>query len=319
MTEIGWTHFPGYRGESWNPVVGCREESPGCKNCYAAEFAARVLDGNPNTPHYCGTTRVVKGKAVWTGKVARAPEKTLFKPLRATRPTCYFVNSMGDLFEPSVPDHWINDVFEVMGAAEERGHIFIILTKHAARMRAYMTRCAAPEWNRRRAGPDAFPPRNVILGVSAEDQRRANERIPELIATPAALRMLSLEPLLGPVDLSEWIYPGCPIGWAVLGGESGKRARVLHPEWEADIRRVCDAAGVPYFRKQWGEWLWSGAENGQIRYGRHEMRRLGSAISIPPVCVYRVGKGRAGSALKGVEHQAFPVFPRHPATAGAHP
>ncbi|WP_270375545.1 DUF5131 family protein [Marinicauda sp. Alg238-R41] len=224
-TEIEWTHIPGYKGESWNPVVGCSVTSAGCTNCYAMKTAGNRLDGNPRTPHYAGTTKPSKAGPVWTGKIGKAPEKTLTAPLRWTKPRAVFVNSMGDLFHPNVPADWIDEVFAVMALCPQ--HIFMVLTKHPYRMRDYMRGIklgvvervvelleihsgglrldnlaeARDGWER------WWPLSNVWLGVSAEDQDTADSRIPLLLETPAAARFVSCEPLLEAVDLTWLVDP----------------------------------------------------------------------------------------------------------------
>lgn len=295
-TKIEWTHPPGYQGESWNPVVGCSIVSKGCTNCYAMKFANRILDGNPKSPHYTGTTTVKNGSAIWTGKVARASEKSLTSPIRATKPRCYFVNSMGDLFAEEVPDEWIDQVFAVMALAP--WHLFLILTKRPDRMRQYinvncgriadvvMSLRRTPDARRKGQGPSAvvplphvtpgrawWPLPNVWLGTSVEDQSSADERIPQLLATPAAKRFISAEPLLGFVDLRNWIGVGKHVGastyrpvdgfercdltantgrlhWVIAGGESGPGARPMRPDWARGLRDQCHVAAVPFFFKQ---------------------------------------------------------------------
>ncbi|MFN7607968.1 MAG: DUF5131 family protein, partial [Ralstonia sp.] len=215
-TSIEWTE------QTWNPVAGCSLVSPGCTNCYAMSHAARLLD-KPGS-HYEGTTKRVNGKPVWTGKIGIAPDSILLAPLRRRKPAMYFVNSMADLFHEGVPEAVIDCVFAVMALSPQ--HTFQVLTKRAKRMREYMmgfgcdgsrrfnvfdamcqvadsssvrgvfkdgsSTILAPEW----------PLPNVWLGVSAEDQARADERIPDLLATPAAVRFVSAEPLLGPIDFN---------------------------------------------------------------------------------------------------------------------
>jgi protein gp37 len=237
--------------------------------------------------HYFGTTKTVNLKPVWTGKVVQAPDHILTLPLRWKRPRRIFVNSMSDLFHESIPDEWIERVFEVMRRAKH--HTFQVLTKRSARMR---------EWCNG-ADPDiAWPLPNVWLGVSAEDQQRADERIPDLLATPAAVRFVSCEPLLGAIDLTNlpaeridpeqcgaeqccgghmrlnaldnstrWCEAGAAsrcssepvsapsLDWVIVGGESGSHARPMHPRWARDLRDQCKAAGVPFYFKQWGSWL----------------------------------------------------------------
>lgn len=303
-SKIEWTEA------TWNPVAGCSVVSPGCTNCYAMRMAARIERMNPKLGHYRGLTQPSKAGPVWTGKIGIAPNHVLLAPPRRRKPTMYFVNSMSDLFHEDVPDEWIDRVFAVMALCPQ--HTFQCLTKHSARMRAYFATIAseaiaagedtsaAPRRLDRIAcelsgSPCAagfiedqpWPLPNVWLGVSAEDQRRADERIPDLLATPAAVRWVSAEPLLGGINFGK--AKGLPIyweghdkieltsfgrhigsrtgqGWAkhsgnmhpwldwiVVGGESGPRAR---PNWAPNVRsivRQCRAADVPVFVKQMGD------------------------------------------------------------------
>lgn len=285
-TGIEWTD------SSWNPIVGCSIVSAGCTNCYAMQFANRLLD-KPDS-HYHGTTRVVNNNAVWTGKVALAHDDILTQPLQWKRPRKIFVNSMGDLFHESVPDAWIDQVFAVMALAPQ--HTFQILTKRSKRMRDYcngsvrkglivdneaISSFAPRRYEDRKAWPYPLP--NVWLGVSVENQDHADARIPDLLQTPAAVRFLSCEPLLGAVDLNRvtlshepkhyincldgWMskslggghFEHAPtdtdvIDWVIAGGESGKGARPMHPDWIRNLRDDCIAAGTPFFFKQWGEY-----------------------------------------------------------------
>ncbi|MBL1436542.1 MAG: phage Gp37/Gp68 family protein [Rhodobacteraceae bacterium] len=290
MTKIQWTE------QTWNSIVGCTITSPGCTNCYAMKIASR-LGSMPNMPQYHGLTKKVNGNAVWTGKM-NLVESVLLQPLKRKKPTMYFVNSMGDLFHESVPDEWIDRVFAVMALCPQ--HTFQVLTKRADRMRDYMRgnsfdRIVMEMMQLRESGgwptineqckrhgiphakpasrDDWWPLPNVWLGVSVEDQTRADERIPLLLDTPAAVRFVSAEPLLGPVDLSAWVHnPVCrafdptqctcdpddvyaELDWVIVGGESGPKARPIHPDWARSLRDQCVEAGVPYFFKQWGEWL----------------------------------------------------------------
>lgn len=220
---------------TWNPVVGCSIVSPGCTNCYAMKQAARIeiMDMGARATrdeslviggtHYAGTTKPSKAGAVWTGKVALASESVQLAPLRRRKPTVYFVNSMGDLFHESVPDAWIDRVVAVMALAPQ--HTFIVLTKRAKRMREYMANVereafwmsavarflttipgmmdrAHPILGRREPW---LPLPHVVLGVSAEDQQRADERVPDLLATPAAGRFVSAEPLISGIDFRRWL------------------------------------------------------------------------------------------------------------------
>ncbi len=347
-SNIEWTEA------TWNPIVGCSIVSPGCTNCYAMKMARRIESMQPGS-HYAGTTQVVNGNTVWTGKVALAPEHILTQPLRWCRPRKIFVNSMGDLFHESVPDEWIDRVFAVMALAPQ--HTFQVLTKRSARMRVYLSagdmrlRVQDVVDNMEPNGihkfadhepwvANNFPLRNVWLGVSTEDQRQADERVPDLLATPSAVRFVSAEPLIGPIKFSgstategwDWFTgsafevdptppasiwngnTGRTIDWVIVGGESGPSARPMHPDWVRAIRDPCAAAGVPFFFKQWGMYLPAGQQF-SITFGKDAdgrdinlgtALRTGQAIAMDGLWTYRVGKRAAGRVLDGIEHNAMP-------------
>jgi protein gp37 len=210
-SRIEWTEV------TWNPVTGCSKVSPGCANCYAERMTRRLKGmGQPN---------YAQGFAVATHA------HMLERPLEWQRPSTVFVNSMSDLFHEAVPDEFIASVFATMRAADR--HTFQVLTKRSARLRALA---------------DGLPwSRNVWVGVSVETAAYAH-RIDDLRAVPAAVRFLSLEPLLGP--LPDLDLAG--IDWVIVGGESGPRARPPQPDWVRDLRDQCLAADVPFFFKQWG-------------------------------------------------------------------
>lgn len=245
-SAIEWTDA------TWNPVTGCTKVSPGCDHCYAETFAERWR----NTPgHYFENGFDVQLR----------PDK-LTLPLRWRKPRKVFVNSMSDLFHADVPDDYIAQVFAVMAAASE--HTFQVLTKRHGRMRSLLNRSSFRDsvttyidtrdyvWKQR-----TWPLPNVWLGVSVEDQERANLRIPALLRTPAIVRFLSCEPLLGPVDLDAIDWDGVTslasldnnaIGWVIVGGESGIGARPMDVSWARSLRDQCSHAGVPFLFKQWG-------------------------------------------------------------------
>jgi protein gp37 len=226
VTSIEWTD------RTWNPTVGCTAVSPGCEGCYAAATAHRGL-----TEAHRGLTVHTEGRTEWTGEVRCLPER-LDIPLRETKPARWFVDSMSDLFHPVVSDEFISQVFDVM--AQAHWHTFQLLTKRPQRMAQMLSR-----WDDRGSGP--LP--NLWVGTSIESDRfmwRANH----LRGTPAAVRFLSLEPLIGPVPSLDLTG----IDWVIVGGESGRRARPMHPDWVREIRDRCGDAGVAFFFKQWGEW-----------------------------------------------------------------
>lgn len=309
MTKIEWTDL------TWNPIAGCDLVSPGCTNCYAMRQAHR-LASNPKTPHYAGTTRAVNGKPVWTGKIGIAPDKVLTAPLRRRKPTRYFVNSMSDLFHPGVPDDVIDRTLAVMALSPQ--HTFQVLTKRTDRVLTYFSHVNAHGETRheiieRKARffiedadawmTECWPLPNVWLGTSVEDQRRADERIPELLRTPAAVRFLSCEPLLGPVDLCTVDHGHAPalsyLDWVIVGGESGPGARPMHPDWARSLRDQCQAAGVPFFFKQWGAWAPWDDDNWSLPAGADDVEAHEKARTIDGVEFLRVGKRAAGRLLDG--------------------
>jgi len=259
-SSIEWTEA------TWNPVRGCDIVSPGCTNCYAMKVAHRFSGaGKP----YDGLTKLTKGGPVWTGQVRLVPE-ALGMPLRWRKPRRIFVNSMSDLFHEDVPDGFITEVWRTM--ADTPHHTYQILTKRPARMAENLRRALS-------IGDFIAPPlENVWLGVSVEDQRRADERIPLLLLTPAAVRWLSVEPLLGPVDLWPWI---ADLDWVVVGGESGHGARPMDQDWARSLRDQCNEAAVPFFFKQWGTL--------KLADGRV------------------VGKKQAGRMLDGLTYNGYPA------------
>ena len=212
-SRIEWTDA------TWNPVTGCTKVSPGCAHCYAEAVTLRFRRGGPYLP----------GKAT-----IRLHHDRLADPGRWRRPRRVFVNSMSDLFHEEVPLDFVQHVFDQM--ARHDRHVYQVLTKRPERMAEYSARM------------DTWPA-HVWAGVSVENQLWADRRIPLLTAVPAAVRFLSVEPLLKPVDLSGYLDA---VQWVIAGGESGPRARPMESEWVRSVRDDCLAAGVPFFFKQWG-------------------------------------------------------------------
>ena len=215
-SAIEWTDA------TWNPITGCTKISAGCDNCYAARFAERWR-GTPGHPFEAGFDLTLR------------PGR-LEQPLRWRRPRRIFVNSMSDLFHRDVPADFIEQVFAVMDRAH--WHQFQVLTKRPEIMQRYMER---------QYGSSHVVPPNIWLGVSVEEAK-VKRRIDVLRFTPARMRFLSIEPLIGP--LGELDLAG--IHWVIVGGESGPGARPMHPDWVREIRDQCIAANVPFFFKQWG-------------------------------------------------------------------
>jgi protein gp37 len=289
-TSIEWTDA------SWNPITGCTEISPGCANCYAARLAATRLR---KIPEYDGLA-IYGENARWTGEVRFHPER-LEEPLHWRKPRKIFVCDMGDLFHEGVTDQQLFSVFAVMGGSPQ--HTFQVLTKRAERMKEFVTMPILEEKFQRAFLQWPLP--NVWLGVSVENQHFADERIPLLLETPAAVRWISCEPLLGPVKIPYFLRTvstayACfsPLDWVVCGGESGPNARPMHPDWLMRLCNQCRVAGVPFFFKQWGEW----APAGQIDSARTFVgHNLGDGQMM-----LRYGKKLAGRQLFGREWKEFP-------------
>lgn len=227
-SAIEWTD------ETWNPVVGCTKVSQGCKFCYAKTLHDRrhraALAGKTTAPQYQHPFETVQ----------LMPAR-LNQPLTWRRPRRVFVNSVSDLFHEAVPDDFLDKIFLVMSLASK--HQFQILTKRSERMRQYMSQT-------RHLNQMQWPLPNVWLGVSVENEEAASQRIGDLMLTPAAVRFLSCEPLLGPVDLR---YIGrTKVDWVIVGGESGPRARNCNIGFVRDVVRQCQAARVAVFVKQLG-------------------------------------------------------------------
>ena len=319
-TKIEWSDA------TWNVITGCSVVSPGCTNCYAMRLAGTRMKNHPSRK---GLTRASKAGPVWTGGI-RFNEQWLDQPVRWKRPRMIFVCAHGDLFAEGVTDDMIDRVFAVMALCPQ--HIFQVLTKRPERMLAYIETDPGDRINSV-AGtmmhwddmPDdaQWPARNIWLGVSVEDQKRANERAPYMWSLSGAgwMTWVSYEPALGPVDWGSWEF----IDWMVSGGESGPGARPSHPDWHRETRDWCAFYDIPYHFKQWGDWYpvnrselneygeWLGGgpepiirsvdgtdecgyycdeDHGHIDHRAHFMKRI--------------GKKAAGRMLDGRIHDGFP-------------
>jgi protein gp37 len=271
-TKIEWAE------ETWNPVTGCTPISEGCRNCYAERMSKRLAGrcGYPSEDPF---------------KVTLHPDK-LDQPLRWKKPRMIFVCSMGDLFHEDVPFDQISQVFDVMCSCSfdaicsmEPGHTFMVLTKRPERIKKWLW-WMGENWSGDSPANVTLEVKghfgeNIWLGVTAENQQRANERIPILLQIPAAVRFVSVEPMLGPVDLTRiggdwygngrinalkglqnddayvheynlrWKAKHCgELNWVICGSESGPNHRKTKIEWIRDLREQCISANVPFFLKQ---------------------------------------------------------------------
>lgn len=307
-SKIEWTNA------TWNPVTGCTKVSAGCRGCYAERHARRFWGDRKFTDVQTHNDR-------------------LDQPLRWKKPRMIFVNSMSDLFHESVPYEFINKVFQTMYDAKQ--HTFQILTKRPVRMFNFVSSSAYLS---------NAPLENVWLGVSCENQETTDERIPVLLQTPAAVRFISAEPLIGKIDLKmpngrhdfvgrlDRVCEICNfpdrhpfhkqvVDWVIAGGESGPHARPCHPHWIRSLRDQCKNSGVPFFFKQWGEWKpihhaghtnWCTDEYGETTIMSADGAQWDDGIQ-PPTNVWstvweiqRIGKTKAGNTLDGIQHKEFP-------------
>jgi protein gp37 len=325
---------------TWNTVRGCWKISPGCEHCYAIRTAARF--SGPGLA-YEGLTKT--DPLNWSGKVRLVPE-LLDMPLHWHRPRRIFVNSMSDLFHEDVPVDFIADIFGIMFLAD--WHTYQILTKRSKRMRdllcgpnfmnrvifnlgkrlsrlheSYKQAQILRELDKFNNRPDDWwPLKNVEIGVSVENQKYADLRLPDLALTPAATRFVSFEPLLGPVDASRWLHR---IDGVIVGGESGPDARPMHPGWVRSLRDQC-APGRAFFFKQWGAWV-PVDQVDEITAGRpprfvHRIDLKGLDVTDHPDLwhysnaeMVHLSKKKAGRLLDGREWNELPHVAAMPMTA----
>lgn len=314
-TGIEWTDA------TWNPVTGCDKVSAGCDHCYAETLAHR-FDGTPQFPNGF--------------RVTLRPDR-LNQPLRWRRPRRIFVNSMSDLFHDDVPRDYVAEVWAVMAWSPH--HTFQILTKRHGRMRNLLSsrqfRSLVDDyWYEFGRGYnlaakvghpghpyDRWPLPNVWLGVSAENQQWADIRIPALLDTPADVRFVSAEPLLGPITLAdEWLPTRCGncdcdmgcnpapggLDWVIVGGESGHGARPMHTDWARGLRDQCQASGVAFLFKQWGEHV-----TVEQMTAEAAKKYSGPAWDGTDGVPWRVGKRAAGRELDGRTWDQYPEAVTH--------
>ncbi|WP_395022616.1 DUF5131 family protein [Dongia sp.] len=306
-TNIEWTD------DTWNVVAGCSLASPGCTNCYAMGYAHRRLS---HLLKYDRTTDAVNDNAVWTG-VVRLWAPALREPFTWRKPRKIFVNSMSDLFHEKLSDREIAMVWAVM--ALTGWHTYQVLTKRAERMRQWLNDPATPglvlaEMRQYDLTASlAWPLENVWVGVSVEDQERACERIPLLLASQAATRFISAEPLLEAVNLRAALdYLGggtlkeLGLDWVIVGGESGPKARPMHPDWARQLRDECAQEGIAFFFKQRGAWCWETTRKRAETIGLLPSGKRVPVEETGATTLRWVGANASDSLLDGCAHLAFP-------------
>jgi protein gp37 len=312
-TKIGWVkNIDGSKGVTWNPVTGCSKVSEGCLNCYAERMSKRLAGrcGYPADDPF---------------RVTLHPRK-LCDPVFLAKKKTIFVCSMSDLFHEDVPFEFIDDVFRrarsEYGSCLKHGnnwHDFIFLTKRPLRLKEFW------DWHKNRYDhyPSQYEARNpkisqhIWLGVTAENQQRADERIHVLLQIPAAVHFVSIEPMLSEVDLN---LRKNMIDWVICGGETSPGARPLHPDWVRSLRDQCQEAGTPFFFKSWGEFVPFGPEHGGpwytslidakrcINMCHFEDGRKIKTVSGLQSNVFRVGKKAAGRLLDGLTWDEMPAI-----------
>lgn len=273
----------------WNPVRGCSRKSAACINCYAETETAQ--NSQPGGWGEGFATLTADGTS-WTGKVALHEER-LAMPFGVDTPSRIFVNSIADLFHEEMTDAAIDRVFAVMASAPQ--HRYQILTKRQKKMQTYMADQGVPERVRqavaalgREAKIERWPLPNVWLGVTTENQKEAERRVPTLLETPAAVRFIAAEPLLSAVELKpEWLpragFTGPAIDWVMAGGESGPKARPIQLAWVRALRDQCARAGTPFYWNDWG------------------------AATPADQAAKDAAPGHAHRSVDGALHEAFPV------------
>ena len=327
--KIDWLNMPGYKGETWNPFVGCTKVSAACKNCYAEKMAFRLssiaLTKNKPTALDYYVDVISWGK--WNGKTEFV-EPALKKPLYWKKPRMIFVCSMSDLFHENNSFKDIDSVFGIFSQTPQ--HKYILLTKRSKRALEFF------KWfgnQIKETGFDSIPSQsdnsldyyspleNVWIGVTVEELKYT-PRIDDLLKIPAAIHLVSLEPMLEELDISDYLHD---LDWIICGGESGHNARPMHPDWVRSIRDQCKESGTSFFFKQWGEWSMTGNNqdfdflpNNKTKQGTilitTELEPKRGKIGFVGMGKYnigtwfkKVGKSKSGSELDGHHHKEFPI------------
>ena len=325
---IGWLNMPGYKPETWNPIIGCSKVSPGCDNCYALAMAKRIAGMERATGRINYRATLMPGEnniqSEWNGHTFLVNE-AFTKPASWKSKRIVFVNSMGDLFHEGHLYEWIDAVFSAMSDYDQ--HIYILLTKRPEKMLKFW------QWKREQHGIDWRPKDNVWIGVTAENQEQADKRIPILLQIPASKHFVSIEPMLGPVDLThidhDWQtnaltgkqsdmarpwYDTNKLDWVICGGETGPKARPMNQNWVIEVKNQCKEAKVPFFFKQWGEWEPRNANSFALKNDpkseKYQLKKVPYADNPFEFSnVSKVGRKNAGNLLDGQQHHECPQIP----------
>jgi protein gp37 len=281
-TGIEWTEH------TWNPFVGCTIHTAGCTNCYAMRTAMRLQEFG--MPSYMGTVKLANGQPVWTGKINRSSDDQMRKPLKIKKPSLIFVNSMSDFFHPDAADAWRLEALAIISSTH---HQYQVLTKRPEEIAPFLERMRGSSLVQRDPFDAQRFPRNMWIGATVE-REDFNHRIDTLREVPAAIRFLSVEPLIGRAG-KLWLDG---IHWVIVGGESGPGARPMKPEWVREVRDQCVAQNVPLFFKQWGK-----ASNNPIFY-----EDAGKKFTGAEWVKLHDPNGKGGSLLDGREWKDYPAF-----------
>lgn len=331
-TEIAWCD------STFNPWIGCTKVGPGCDHCYAeadfdlrrhrAKWGAgqprhRTAPANWKKPiQWNAKPFAVCPLCGWRGEQAEAargcdcPQCMTPNVLVSARRRV-FCASLADVFDNEVPVQWRADLFALI--AKTPNLDWLLLTKRIGNAKTMMADALSTCQAANREGM-IWPLPNVWIGATICNQAEADRDIPKLLSVPAAVRFLSMEPLLGPVSLDCWPIYGEDekplLHWVIVGGESGSKARPMHPDWARGLRDQCAAAGVPFLFKQWGEWIPHGPipggneardlRNGIVQYMIGDGREFDGHFRRGDAAVRRVGKKAAGRLLDGVQHDGYP-------------
>ena len=330
--KISWLNMPGYKPETWNPIVGCTKVSPGCDNCYAERMAIRLagmpdaqLSSDYKSVLMPGNDNKFTG---WSGHTIFR-EEYLIRPKYWKTPRMVFVCSMGDLFHESVSFETIEQVYDAMYSNKQ--HIFIVLTKRPERAYRFWIWLLDKLAGLGIQDITPQPKDNIWFGATVENQEQANKRIPILLQIPHFKRFVSIAPMLDPIDFYDiningefyhtlkgfgdisggdfGKFNGPKLDWVICGGESGSKARPMHPDWVRSLRDQCKEAGTPFFFKQWGEWMPTSRPltSSEINVLPRYYASTGKFLQITePWCeYYKAGKLKSGDKLDGQQHHEW--------------